>query len=180
MLFKALLRRVNGGTDPASTKVSSSRRQSSGVAYEKYSNLPDLVLRLLYSGCQLFRSAPLAKAVGREISSEMTAQSVYAALEVIERVGVPRAHKAKVLDAMKYYSEGSDWAIRDKAAKALSTVINDQDIESEVDRLLSPSWMSQNFLHGRLLCLKHLLSRTDVPLTGGSISKCSLLEILRS
>ena len=160
MLFKALLRRLNGGTDTASTIVPSSHRQASKIVFAKYPNVPDLVLRLLYDGGQ----PSLGGAARGTLNAN--AQSVFAALEVIERSGIPLTHEAEILDALKYYMAASDWAIRDKAAKTLSMVIHDQDLEVEINRLLSLDWMSQNVLHGRLLCVRYLICRVKVPLTG--------------
>lgn len=165
MLFKALLKRLNGGTDTSSTKVSSSHRRFSQLIYKKYPNLPDLLLRLLS------QTPTQTQVAGREIHLTMQAHKVFPALEVIERFGIPSQHHGPFFDALRNYNESHDWSIREKAAKSLSLVVDDTSIVEEVTSLLSPSWKSQNALHGRLLRLRFLLARNDAPLFGELLSK---------
>lgn len=165
MLFKALLKRLNGGTDTSSTKVSSSHRRFSQLTYEKYPNLPGLLLRLL-------RRTPFEKRVnGRELYPPTQAHRVFPALEVIERSGIPSQHGEAFLDALKYYNESPDWSIREKAAKALSLIVDETGIVEEVTSMLARNWESQNALHGRLLRLRFLLARNEAPLFGELLSK---------
>ena len=166
MLFKALLRRLNGGTDTASTIVPSSHRQASSMVFARYPNLPDLILKLLYNGGQLSTYGVPGQPSGVKDSMNVNAQSVFAALEVIERSGIPLTHEAQFISALKSYMGGPDWTLREKAAKTLSMVIHYQDLDIEFDRLLSPDWQSQNVLHGRLLCVRYILRQTKSPLTG--------------
>lgn len=167
MLFKALVRRLNGGTDTSSTKVSSSHRRSSHLAYQTYSTLPELVLRLLSDGDQTqpgtFDSNVRKSGI---ISTTVNTQKVFAALEVIERFGIPAKYNIDVRAAIWRYAQSSDWSIREKAAKTLSLVIEDQDLEGECTSLLLPQWKSQNELHGRLLCLRFMLDQASVPQVG--------------
>ena len=165
MLFKALLKRLNGGTDTSSTKVSSSHRRFSHLIYEKYPNLPDLLLRLLS------RTPTQTQLAGRELYPTMPAHKVFPALEVIERFGIPSQQHGPFFDALWYYNESHDWSIREKAAKALSLVVDETSIVEEVTSLLGPSWKSQNALHGRLLRLRFLLARNKPPLFGDLLSK---------
>ena len=165
MLFKALLKRLNGGTDTSSTKASSSHRRFSQLTYEKYPNLPDLLLRLLR------RSPNQTQVTGRELYPTMQAHRVFPAFEVIERSGIPSQHQDQFLDALQYYNESADWSIREKAAKALSLIVNEGRIVEEVKSLLAPNWHSQNRLHGRLLRLRFLLARNEAPLFGELLSK---------
>lgn len=165
MLFKALLKRLNGGTDTSSAKTSSSHRRFSQLTYEKYSNLPDLLLRLL-------RRTPIQTQVtGRELYPTMQAHRVFPALEVIERSGIPSQHQGPFRDALQYYNESPDWSIREKAAKALSLIVDERSIVKEVTGLLSPNWRSQNALHGRLLRLRFLIARNEAPLYGELLSE---------
>lgn len=166
MFFKALLRRLNGGTDTASTKVSSSYRRSSNTAYETCPNLPGLLLKLLGSS-----EIPYTTSSQRILDETFTTQSVFAALEVIERSGIPHAYEAEIFNTLWRYAECPDWSLREKAAKTLSFVVGDHDIESQIKRLLSPDWASQNALHGRLLCLRFIVGRSQPPLFGSMLSK---------
>lgn len=164
MLFKALLKRLNGGTDTSSTKASSSRRRFSQLTYEKYPNLPDLLLRLL-------RQTPTQTQItGRELNPTVQAHRVFPALEVIERSGIPLQYQVTFLDALQYYNESPDWSIREKAAKTLSLIVDETSIVKEVTSLLAPNWKSQNALHGRLLRLRFLFARNEAPLFGELLS----------
>lgn len=165
MLFKALLKRLNGGTDTSSTKASSSHRRFSQLTYQKYANLPELLLRLLR------RTPTQTQANGRELYPTMQAHKVFPALEVIERSGIPSQHESLFLDALRYYNESPDWSIREKAAKALSLIVDETSIVEEVTSLLAPNWISQNALHGRLLRLRFLLARNEAPLFGDLLSR---------
>ncbi len=160
MLFKALLRRLNGGTDTASTKVTSSHRQSSQLVYEKYPNIPILVLRLLQHGSSQ-NGHPSAQA-----------HKIFPALEIIERSGIPLHYQAEVTEALFHHAESPDWCIREKAAKALSYILGDQNLYEEAKAILTrPNLSSQNALHGRLLCLQFLIARAEVPLFGEILRK---------
>lgn len=165
MLFKALLKRLNGGTDTSSTKASSSHRRFSQLTYEKYPNLPDLLLRLL-------RRTPTQDPITEEkLHSDLQAHRVFSALEVIERSGVPSQQQGSFVDALRYYNESADWSIREKAAKALSLIVDEESIVEEVMSLLAHNWKSLNALHGRLLRLRLLLARNEAPVFGEFLSK---------
>jgi hypothetical protein len=162
MLFKALLRRLNGGTDTASTKVPSSYRRSSNLIYERYPNLPGLVLTLLCNGRSLaIESADLDD---YEVHPATYAHVVFPALEIVERSGLPHQYRNEFSAAVWHHIESPDWLIREKAAKALSYVLDAKDLVNEAERVLPTDSLSQNALHGRLLCLQFLLARSDVPM----------------
>ena len=165
MLFKALLKRLNGGTDTSSTKASSSHRRFSQLTYEKYPNLPDLLLKLLR-----YEPAP-SPSIGKELKPTTQAHRVFPALEVIERSGMPPQQQDPFLDALSHYNESPDWSIREKASKALSLIVEEKDFVDEVRGLLTPEWKTQNALHGRLLRLRFLLARYEAPLFGDLLSR---------
>jgi len=171
MLFKALLRRLNGGTDTASTKVSSSFRLFSNIAYEKCPNLPGLLVNLLGSRNASPITTSQSSLDGTASSRTTRNQSVFAALEVIERSGVPPGHEAEILDLLWGYAGCPEWSLREKAAKALSLIVDDHSVDGEFRRLISPDWKSQNALHGRLLCLRFVFGRAQAPLFGNMLSK---------
>lgn len=165
MLFKALLKRLNGGTDTSSTKASSSHRRFSQLTYEKYPNLPDLLLTLLRHG------PDPTPGTCKELKPTMQAHRVFPALQVIERSGIPPQHQGSFLDALRYYNESPDWSIREKASQALSLIVEDKSFVDEVRGLLAPDWKTQNALHGRLLRLRFLLARCEAPLFGELLSR---------
>ena len=164
MLFKALVRRLNGGTDTASIKIKSSYRRSSHLIYERYPNLASLLLKLLCNELPLAtRSVNVTQHDGHSVTP---AHKVFPAMELLEILGLPNKSGEMILEAIWQYMESFDWAIREKAAKALSRLFDSRDLVSDARKLLSPDWPSQNALHGRLLCLQHVVSRDDIPLIG--------------
>ncbi|MCJ1464709.1 hypothetical protein MMC07_003322 [Pseudocyphellaria aurata] len=173
MLFKALIRRLNGGTDTASTKASSSHRSLSKLAYEKYPNLPNIILRLLYQTPE----KPLNASVDgiETLSLSLQAQWVFPALEILERSGFPLQHRIDIEEAVRRHMASPIWAIREKAAKTLALVTNDEDLNAEIRTLLKPSNISQNCLHGRLLCVRSMISRIGQKTTD---ERDALLQLL--
>ena len=155
MLMKSLLNRINGGADTSSSRTSRAHRRFSGLTYEKFQNLPDLLLRLLCS-------RPENLETGQD--GIVHAQKVFPALEIVEKFGLPVLYASEIKHAVLRHLEGPIWPLREKAAKALSSIVHKSEVENEVHGLLSKNWQSQNALHGRLLCLRMLLSRFDCAL----------------
>lgn len=178
MLFKALLRRLNGGTDTASTKASSSHRSLSKLAYEKYPNLPNMILRLLCQTPEKPSKAPVDEI--ETLSLSLQAQWVFPALEILERSGLPLQHRLNIEEAVRHHMASPVWAIREKAAKTFALVTNEKDLNAEIRTLLRPSKISQNSLHGRLLCVRFMISRIDAKYTGQCRWRCSMLCINKS
>ncbi|KAI4113654.1 MAG: hypothetical protein LQ345_005409, partial [Seirophora villosa] len=137
MLLKALITRMNDGTNTASSKVSSSHRRLSTLVYDKFQNVPDLLLRLLNHDDNLNQESPLAQSrAALPHDSVLQAQQVFSALEIIEHSGIPKRHESEIWRAVWSQVEGPVWAIREKAAKALSHLPVSNDIEQEVQRCL--------------------------------------------
>ncbi|KAL8696436.1 MAG: hypothetical protein Q9201_007659 [Fulgogasparrea decipioides] len=158
MLIKALITRLHDGTDIASSKASSSHRRLSTLVYDKYKNLPDLILRLLIPKdlTDIDEAQSEATFTGTFV---LRAQRVFPALEVIEQSGVPKHHQAEIRQAVWKHLEGAVWPIRDKAAKALSYLPASDSIRIEMEYCLQKTWSTQNALHGRLLYLRYLYTR---------------------
>ena len=154
------MRRLHGGTDTASIKVKSSYRRSSYLTYERYPNLPSLLLKLL---CNELPLATRAVNVTQHNGHSVTpAHKVFPAMELLETLGLPNERGEMILEAIWQYMESFDWAIREKAAKALGHLLDSKDFIVDARKLLSSDWPGQNVLHGRLLCLQHLVSRDDI------------------
>ena len=158
MLMKALITRLNDGTNTLSNKAPSSYRQASSPVYDKFPNVPDLMLRLLTQD-----NAPKSEGLQQRIAVAdalvLRAQRVFPALEIIEQSGIPKVYYSEILQASWSHLEGSVWAIRDKAAKALSYLPNGEAIRTETRRCLQLPWSNQNSLHGRLLYVRYLIAR---------------------
>ena len=164
MLLKALLNRINGGTDTSSTRVSSSHRRFSKLIYEKYPHLPQLTLSLL---------SPISShGTGRGgAGGSLHAQKIFPGLEIVERFGLPLPLREPIEGAVRRHLEGPVWPLREKAARALSAGSASIDIVTEVKNLLSSPWKSQNALHGGLLYLRSLLLQKKGVLQAQSTSK---------
>lgn len=168
MLFRALLSRLNGGSDTASTRVSSLHRRFSSLAYEKYQNLPGLILRLL-SQASIQRPDNLLNSNYSEACLKH-AQRVFPVLEIVERFGLPFEYREEIQYLIWQQMEGPIWALREKAAKTLSLVIGGENFISELFNLLKDSRKSQNNLHGRLMCARFIVSHMDNESKGKSIT----------
>ena len=164
MLLKALLSRINGGTDTSSTRVTSSHRRFSKLIYEKYPHLPQLTLSLL---------SPISSHdTGRGGAGGIIhARKVFPGLEIVERFGLPLPLREPIEAAIMRHLEGPVWPLREKAAWALSAGLASRDIVTEVKNLLSSPWKSHNALHGRLLYLRSLLLQKKGALQARSTSK---------
>lgn len=162
MLLKALITRMNDGTNTASSKVSSSHRRLSTLVYEKYQNLPDLLLRLLNSKDTIDEETLRTQSQANSpIDTVLQAQYVFPALEIIEQSGIPEKHQSEIRRAVWTHLEGPVWPIREKAAKALSYLPVSDQIEEEMRQYLQPPWFTQNALHGRHLYLRFMFAQVS-------------------
>ncbi|KAL8717206.1 MAG: hypothetical protein Q9225_005526 [Loekoesia sp. 1 TL-2023] len=168
MLLKALVTRLNDGTNTYSSRVSSSHRRLSAFVYDKYQNLPDLILRLLTSRVADESGNHLLQAEVQEINV-LRAQRVFPALEIIEQSGIPRQNSPEIWNATWTHLEGPVWPLREKAAKALSFLPASEDIKDEIEQCIRRPWPSQNALHGRHLYLRFLFARTGSNTDGSSL-----------
>ena len=147
MLLKALLRRLNGGADTASTRVASMHRQNSPLTYERFPILPELLLRLLYHQ-------------DYQTSQTLHVQRVFPALEIVERFGVPNLHQEEVWQALMRLRASPVWSIREKAAKAVGTIIEEHELLDQMRKMVHATDVkSQNEVHGRLMSLRVIFAR---------------------
>jgi hypothetical protein len=179
MLFRALLSRMHGGTDAASTKVSSNHRRFSSLVYEKYPNMPSMVLALLSSTSLENRNYPSEDRRRQIMAHSWEPQRVLPALEIIERSGLPLNHNMEIQRAIRQHMESPIWAIREKSAKTLAAVIEDRYLAAEIIKLLEANHNRQNALHGSLLCVRFMLARLRVVSTGKSLSRDKRKACLR-
>ncbi|KAL8899451.1 MAG: hypothetical protein Q9207_006199 [Kuettlingeria erythrocarpa] len=160
MLLKALITRLNDGTNTASCRISNAHRRLSSLVYDKYQNLPDLLLRLLQYQDTVNLQIPQPETKLAE-TLVLQAQRVFPALEIIEQSGVPTRHQSEILQAVWRHLEGPVWPIREKAAKALGYLPVGDNIEREMKQCLQRPWTTHNALHGRHLYMKYLHARME-------------------
>lgn len=75
---------------------------------------------------------------------------------------MPKALHDRIRELLDHHMGGPSWSIREKAARALAYALHKRDIIGEAEALLDsieeyPG--PQNSLHGRLLCVRYLLTR---------------------
>lgn len=180
MLFRALLSRLNGGTDAYSTRASSPHRRFSKQSYEKYPNLPNLIVKLLSQHSMVALDAVPSEEVS--VSLSLQAQKVYPALEILERSGMPSEQSTTIREAIRLHMEGPVWAIRQKAAKTSALILDEAEFTDEIERLLESKAASQNALHGHLLYVRFIIARIGPKTVGQYLNiskpKDSRTEIL--
>lgn len=169
MLFRALLSRLNGGTDAYSTRASSSHRRFSRQPYEKYPNLPNLIVKLLSQHSMV--SVDAVPSEGDSVSLLLQAQKVYPALEILERSGMPSEQCTTIREAIRLQMEGPVWALRQKAAKASAFILDEAEFTDEIRRLLKSKATSQNAVHGHLLYVRFIIARIRPKAAGQYLNK---------
>lgn len=171
MLFRALLSRLNGGTDTYSTRASSPHRRLSRQTYEKYPNLPNLIVKLLSQHSMVTLDAVPSE--GDVVSLSFQAQKVYPALEILERSGMPLEQRTTIREAIRLHMEGPIWAIRQKAAKTSALILDEAKFTDEIKRVLESKAASKNAVHGHLLYVRFIIARIG-PKTAGQYLKKSI------
>ena len=163
MLLKALLARLVGGTGTDPRRDLGRTRRVSKLTYEKYPILADLVLHLLQRNSAGQADSQIAPAQALEKPSAQSVETVFPALEIIERVGVADSHRDIVESLLLEQLNSPVWNLRDKAAKILNSMMREEELLTEIRNALGLKCYSQNGLHGRLLCLKYMvcLERTQ-------------------
>lgn len=175
MLLKALITRLNDGTNTASSRVSSAHRRLSPLVYEKHRNLPDLLLRLLKPTDTINLEMPRPEANSSD-KLVLRAQHVFPALEIIEQSGIPKRYRGEIWQAVWGHLEGPVWPIREKAAKALSYLPVGDCIWQEMKRCLQLPWSTQNALHGRHLYMRDLFARMNCDAKGKNSTLASNVD----
>jgi hypothetical protein len=155
MLLKALLTRLVGGAGPNGNGATGKSFRASKLTYEKYPVLAQLVIRLLQDDSALQQS--FEDACGLSPDSGKQIRHIFAGLEIIDLVGIPRS-QTDIVKSLLYLQLGSAvWNLRDKAAKILGLMSSQQQILNELVIFLQKKSPPQNEIHGRLLCLKHFM-----------------------
>ncbi|KAL9001465.1 MAG: hypothetical protein Q9169_000040 [Polycauliona sp. 2 TL-2023] len=178
MLMKALITRMNDGTNTLSKQASSASRSASSLVYDRFPNVPDLILRLLTHN-DVIDSKMSHQGFVTPDSLLTQAQHVFPALEIIEQSGIPKKYHTEIQQASWSHLEGPVWAIRDKAAKALSYLPKSNAIETEIKRCLQSPWSTQNSLHGYLLYLRYLAIRLQSDTEGLQVVFDEILEHMK-
>ena len=151
MLLKSLLTRLTGGSSSNPRPGVGGYRRASKLAYDKYPVLADLVVQLLKQDLQVIQLQ-----TQHDVQSKFV-QVIFPAMEIIDRVGVPGSHYIVIKQLLLQQLGSPVWNLREKAAKTLVAMVEAQEILAGIARTSKKGHISQNGLHGHLLCLKYLI-----------------------
>ena len=154
MLFRALLIRLNPGSGSRSTKGLESYRRFSKATYQKFPKLAELVIRLL-------KETHNTDGYDPRLTESRQVGFAFAAMAIIETVGVSSTHRDNVRTFLLGQLGNPDWRLREKGARTLGLLMNEDDMIKEIKELVERKTYSQNELHGRLLCLVYLIDRSE-------------------
>jgi hypothetical protein len=154
MLFSALIDRICG-VRPSQHITSGHVLQKSTAqeSYIRYPALPTIVLGLLKGRGQ---SSDIQGSTETTYTAEI--ESVLLALEILCRAGFPLENQGNILVSVKLHLRSPIWHIRVLAAKAYALSISIVN-SSEISKFLELEGLSQNELHGHLLCVLNLCLR---------------------
>jgi hypothetical protein len=121
------------------------------LSYDKYPDLPGLLLKLLDADtCRLENlTAPKVSSV----------ESMFPALDIIRRAGPPSTHRNEIYKSVSVHLGSKVWHIRELAARTICTLLLHDDWLPAVVKLIESSTKSTNHLHGVLMAVKFVLER---------------------
>lgn len=174
MLLKALLIRLSGGNGAGPSQSTGGSRYFSSSIHDKYPSLSNLVVHLLQNGDMPYPHVYRSKSsLALSVDTSRRFQVVFAAMEIIDRFGLPADHQDLAASLLMKQLDSPLWALRKKAAATLSLLVDEQTIMREIRILSESHWLSHNALHGTLLCLKRLVTkdRYDIGESMGASSR---------
>ena len=170
MLFKGLLIRLTGGQ---SVSTGNKRRtRSSNTIHEKYPRLSKIIVHLLHVGSSFRvgeKSPDLPSAGG---PTAKLVEVIYPAMEIIEKIGMASSSRDQIISLLISQLGSPISGVREKSANILSHELDGEMLTEKINEflLLKPPRVSQNALHGWLLCLKLKVASSVVWHTGGTHS----------
>lgn len=165
MLFRALMNRMSrriAGTKVSTGSSFSNTTGRSNISFEKYPALIPLLSRLL--------ETPVPKRVAEASSDEPTSwdlsistERVFPALELIGNKNASSASgdDPELRRLVLPHTGNPVWGITDHAARVYASLVSTGDILSTTRELAEEdhSALSENQLHGKVLCVRYLLQR---------------------
>jgi len=132
------------------------------LPYDRYPGLPSLLITLLNSGLSVTHS------------TDKSVESVFPALDIIHRAGVPPSHLDHIRRCVLRHIGNRVWNVREMAARTLSAIIiHDAWVDVTIQLLKGTHETSANHLHGVLMTVKDILQRQralDIDLAAGKHS----------
>lgn len=121
------------------------------VAYEKYADLPQLLLDLM--------SSPADVSISKTSLEIGSVESVFPALDIIRRAGPPPGFEKEVFTPVAAHLGSKAWHVRDIAARTMCTLLLRDGWLQELEGLLSNCGQGANEAHGVLLACKYVVER---------------------
>ncbi|KAK0736952.1 putative death-receptor fusion protein-domain-containing protein [Apiosordaria backusii] len=170
LLLRALIDCLLGTGESKAIIESGWDGNSVRISYNKYPELPDIVLGLLQ-----------ADDVDAGLANSAAAEAVFPALDIIRRAGPPEEHRDELRKRIENYLGSKIWHVREIAARTLCSFLLREDWVSEIGKLLEQAGTSSNRLHGALLTARFVIERkSDLgnDLKSENAWAASLLEVL--
>lgn len=144
MLFRALIDRLLGSTDSQNLD-DDGEVKAARISYNDYPKLLDIVTELLIPDSDAF--GPVGAAL----------ESVFPALQIIQRMPPPEHEQKRIRDLVFNLCVSSHWHIRDMAARTFARLVPHTEVDSVLRDMVPMRLDDQNSVHGRLLCIQHLM-----------------------
>jgi hypothetical protein len=170
MLFRALMTRMRRRTTGAKIRMghAATSNDDMKISFQKYPGLVPLVSRLLDTIIQKPMDDPSFETkMSWELS--ISTERVFPALELIgSKLPSSSAHDESTLRRLVLaHTKNPVWGIRDHSARVFASLVDLSEILTtvrDIGNLASPS-LSENHIHGRILCVRYLLGRLwDAPI----------------
>ncbi|KAK4650207.1 hypothetical protein QC762_705330 [Podospora pseudocomata] len=148
LLLRALIDCLLGTGESKAIIESGWDGNSVRISYNKYPELPDIILGLLE-----------ADDVDAGLANSAAAEAVFPALDIIRRAGPPEEHRGELRKRIENYLGSKVWHVREIAARTLCSFLLREDWVSEIGKLLEQAGTSSNRLHGALLTARFVIER---------------------
>ncbi|KAI9837726.1 MAG: hypothetical protein M1819_006660 [Sarea resinae] len=165
MLLRALIDRLLGNSEPQMSQDPEAAMRSLKLDYKKYTNLPNLLVRLLDIGTphkQQVETGETQATIQAVLPASAAIEGVFPALEILRRAGAPEGHSGLFQGLVLGHLSSDKWLVRDMAARTYCSLMHPADYVQEVERVLGFSSLSQNAYHGRLLCVRYILEASQM------------------
>lgn len=149
ILFRGLIDRLLGTSEKVEEIVSSIFGVVTRLAYDRYPGLLELILELLDS---------YQMDLAGQDASAITVEAIFPILDILRRAPPPVAQRqhvrSLVLDAMG----STHWHVRELASRTYAASISVGELSATLETLLASGNITENGLHGRLMCARHLVT----------------------
>ena len=148
MLLKALFNRLGSSSSTSPSGTLEVGIRFAKATYNRFPPLAILIEDMLHESCRIRETKSHIDQTSRQI------QNAFPAMEVVNRLGVKRERQDYVEILLIQQLHSPVWILRDKAARTLIPLVDGWDFVREIIQSPETLDISQNELHGRLLCLK--------------------------